>query len=238
MVLKKFSGWHEIASFSYDELVEFFEEHIKRGKGKTKFAQKLSEYAKLINKSGYAPSKKSVKLLKLALEELEKFEAFLSWMEDHLISIGNSIEEVLLLKTIPGIGPLNSVVLYAEIGNIERFKNRDSLWAYFGMNPQNQENDETIRKSSKISRTGISYVRRILYMIAFSLIGKGRPYHETYWELRRKGKSHKEALIIIAHKIVRIIYSVLKKKEPCRKFANHEYKELVDFEKVEYNVGE
>ena len=238
MVLKKFSGWHEIASFSYDELVEFFEEHIKGGKGKTKFAQKLLEYAKLINKSGYTPSKKSVKLLKLALEELEKFEAFLSWMEDHLINIGNSIEEVLLLRTIPGIGPLSSVVLYAEIGNIERFKNRDSLWAYFGMNPQNQENDETARKSSKISRAGISYVRRMLYTIAFSLIGKGRPYHETYWELRRKDKRHKEALIIIAHKIVRIIYSVLKKKEPCKKFANYKYKEFADFEKIEYNVSE
>ncbi|MGC8767603.1 MAG: transposase [Brevinematia bacterium] len=238
MILKKFSGLHEIASFSYNELVEFLGEQIKRGKGKTKLAQKLLEYAKLINKSEYIPSEKSVKLLKLALEELEKLEAFLSWMEDHLINIGNSIEEVLLLRTIPGIGPLSSVVLYAEIGNIERFKNRDSLWAYFGMNPRNQKNDETIQKSSGISRAGIGYVRGILYMIAFSLIRKGGPYYETYWELRKKGKSHKEALIIIAHKIVRIIYSVLKKKEPCKKFANYKYKEFADFEKIEYNVSE
>lgn len=237
-VLKRFSGWHELASFSYDELVLFLGEQVKRGRGKKEFAQRLLKYAELISRSGYIPSEKSVELLKFALEELEKFEAFLSWMEEYLISIGDNIEEVMLLRTIPGIGPLSSVVLYAEIGDIERFKDRDDLWAYFGMDPRNQENGETIRKSSRISRAGISYVRGILYMTAFSLTRKGGPYCETYWELRRKGKSHKEALIVIAHKIVRIIYSVLKKKEPCRKFASYKYKEVVDFERIEYEVEE
>lgn len=237
-VLKRFSGWHEIASLSYDELVLFLGEQVKRGRGKKEFAQRLLKYAELINRSGYIPSEKSVELLKFALEELEKFEAFLSWIEEYLISIGDNIEEVVLLRTIPGIGPLSSVVLHAEIGDIERFRDRDDLWAYFGMDPRNQESGETIRKSSRISRAGISYVRGILYMIAFGLTRKGGPYYETYWELRRKGKSHKEALIVIAHKIVRIIYSVLKKKEPCRKFASHKYKEVVDFERIEYEVEE
>jgi len=237
-VLKRFSGWHELASFSYDGLVLFLGEQVKRGRGKKEFAQRLLKYAELISRSGYIPSEKSVELLKFALEELEKFEAFLSWMEKYLISIGDNIEEVVLLRTIPGIGPLSSVVLYAEIGDIERFRDRDDLWAYFGMDPRNEESGQSVRRSSRISRAGISYVRGILYMIAFRLTRKGAPYFETYWELRRKGKSHKEALIVIAHKIVRIIYSVLKKKEPCRKFAQYKNKELVNFEELEYDLQE
>ncbi|MEJ5338348.1 MAG: hypothetical protein WHS43_01690, partial [Aquificaceae bacterium] len=74
----------------------------------------------------------------------------------------------------------------------------------------------------------------ILYMIAFGLTRKGMPYYETYWELRRRGKKHREALIVIAHKLVRIMYQVLKEKNPCRKFSNFRSEELVDFEGLSY----
>jgi transposase len=233
-LLKEFAGWHEVYSVGLEGLEERLMAESKRGRGKKELVRKLYRYAELLARSGYRPSEMQVKLLRLALEELQRFEEVISYIEARLVEIGEKAEEVWLLRSIPGIGELSSVVLYAEIGDVERFRDRDDLWAYFGFDPRNEESGESVRKSSRISRAGIGYVRGILYMIAFGLTRKGMPYYETYWELRRRGKKHREALIVIAHKLVRIMYQVLKEKNPCRKFSNFRSEELVDFEGLSY----
>ena len=236
--LSYYEGWHNLYERDFQTFKEEVYSHIRRARNTDKFLDLLYRYAEKIAKTGYKPTSRQVELLRLALRELEEYEKLIRLVEEELIRIGRGIEEVELLKSIPGIGDLSAVVLYAEIGNIDRFRDRDDLWAYFGMDPRNEESGESVRRSSKISRAGVSYVRGLLYMIACSLIRKGAPYFETYWQLRKKGKSHKEALIVIAHKIVRIIYGVLKGRFPCRKFAGHISKSVVDFDELSYEVQE
>lgn len=237
-MLREFAGWHEVFQTGLEEVEKKLLEGGRRGRGRKELIRKLYMYAEQVFRSGYIPTHMQVQLLRLAINELEKFEELIAKVEAGIVEIGEQIEEVWLLRSIPGIGKLSSVILYAEIGNVDRFRDRDDLWAYFGFEPRNEQSGESVRRSSRISRAGISYVRGILYMTAFSLIRKGMPYYETYWELRRRGKKHKEALIVIAHKIVRIMYQVLKERKPCRKFSGFGVEEVVDFEALSYEEFE
>lgn len=53
-------------------------------------------------------------------------------------------EIICLLKTVPGVGPLTAFALFAELVDINRFKNLDHLASYVGLVPSVQSSDEKI----------------------------------------------------------------------------------------------
>jgi transposase len=56
-------------------------------------------------------------------------------MQDRLASMGNGIEEVKTLMTIPGIDYYSAIAIYSEIGDIKRFPDADHLSSYTALYP-------------------------------------------------------------------------------------------------------
>jgi transposase len=71
------------------------------------------------------------------LNELESVEEQKKKIDKQIVILANTkyIEEVMLLKSIPGIGILGAITLLTEIGDINRFSNNEQLHSFVGLIP-------------------------------------------------------------------------------------------------------
>jgi len=60
-----------------------------------------------------------------------------------------------------------------------------------------------------ISKKGNRHLRRILFLMAMNVIKYEGKFKEFFLKLRARGKSFKSALIAVANKLLRTIYSML-----------------------------
>ena len=121
--------------------------------------------------------------------------------------------EIDLLITIPGIGEFSALGLLLEIGPINRFASAKQLAAYCGIHPQYKESGDS-RGSVRMSKKGRKEPRRILFMNAFSA-QRNDPHLKAYYErYLAAGKSKLCATGIVMHKLLRIIFGVLKSGQP------------------------
>lgn len=124
-----------------------------------------------------------------------------------------SIPEVELLKTFIGIGNESAVGLILEIGSIERFKRAKHLASFFGLHPVYKKSGDG-SWGFHMSKKGRTVPRQILYMVAMVAIQSNPLIRELYEKHTGKGMKKKAALGVCMHKIIRIIYGMLKHNQP------------------------
>ena len=124
-----------------------------------------------------------------------------------------SIPEVELLKTFIGIGNESAVGLILEIGSIERFKRAKHLSSFFGLHPVYKKSGDG-SWGFHMSKKGRTVPRQILYMVAMVAIQSNPLIREIYEKHTEKGMKKKAALGVCMHKIIRIIYGMLKHNQP------------------------
>jgi len=121
-------------------------------------------------------------------------------------------EEVQLLDTMVGITDETAVLLMIEIESIDDYKGAKQLCAHFGMHPTfKQSGDGTW--SARLSKMGRSSVRGLLYMPAITAIRTNEYFKTLYAQQRAKGKKHKQAICVVMHKMLCIIYGMLHSKK-------------------------
>jgi len=123
-----------------------------------------------------------------------------------------SIPEVEQLKTFIGIGDDSAVGLVLEIGSIERFKSAKHLASFFGLHPVYKKSGDG-SWGFHMSKKGRIVPRQILYMVAMVAIQSNPLICEIYEKHTEKGMEKKAALGVCMHKIIRIIYGMLKHNE-------------------------
>ena len=124
-------------------------------------------------------------------------------------------EDVAILTSIPGIGNCSAVGLLLEIGTIERFKSSKKLASFFGLHPVFKESGDKIG-AMRMSKQGRKVPRTILYMSALTAIRDNEMFQGLYEGYIANGKAKLAAIGIIMHKLLRIIYGVLKNKAVYR----------------------
>lgn len=118
-----------------------------------------------------------------------------------------------LLQTIPGVSVDSAVCILIELGgdSLSSFDRADRLASWIGLCPGNNESAGK-RKHGHV-RKGNYYIRRILCECAGSAAGtKGTTFQSKMQALRVR-KINKVAKIAIAHKIIRCIFSILKRQK-------------------------
>jgi len=119
-----------------------------------------------------------------------------------------------LLQTIPGIDAIASAMILIEIGDdMSQFGDADRLASWAALCPGNNESAGK-RKSGK-TRKGNAIVRYILCECANAARNTKSSLAAKYRSLMAR-KSHKKAIVAIAHKLIRIIYFMLSRREPYR----------------------
>jgi transposase len=119
---------------------------------------------------------------------------------------------VRLLRTIPGIGKILSLVLLYEIHTIDRFPSVGDLLSYARLVTPKQTSDGKVtgQSGAKIGNVHLKWAfsEAVLWMLRNSEQAKAF--------LKRKEKKYgkSRAMTILARKIARAVYYMLKQKEP------------------------
>jgi transposase len=124
-----------------------------------------------------------------------------------------SLPEVELLETFVGIGNDSAVGLMLDIGTIERFSSAKKLASFFGLHPVYRKSGDG-SWGMHMSKMGRKAPRQILYMVSIVAIQSNPLIREIYEKHVGNGMKKKAALGVCMHKIIRIIYGMLKHNKP------------------------
>ena len=131
-----------------------------------------------------------------------------------IMEMYRSIPSVINLQTIPGIGLFSAMVIYSEIGDIERFSDSGKLISYAGMIPLVRQSSDVIHHG-RITYQGSRYLRWIMVEALHShMINDPASTITSFYKhlAKRKGKS--KAIIAASNKLLKAIYWILKENRP------------------------
>jgi transposase len=159
------------------------------------------------------------------LNHIKHLEAEIANMDFILLQALRPYQESLdLLQTIPGLGEIGAALLLAEIGpDITAFGGPDVIASWAGLCPGN--NESAGKKKSGRTRKGNRWIRRVLCEAAHAAVRTECALKAKFNDLIRR-RGYKRSIVAIAHKILRIVFAILKKKEPY-KDATVNYEELM-----------
>jgi len=117
-----------------------------------------------------------------------------------------------ILQTVPGVDKVAAAILIIEIGiDMERFGSSEQLSSWAGMCPGNNESAGK-RKSGK-TRKGNQAIRSILCEIANAARRTKCQFKGKYESLVIR-RGHKRTIIALGHKMLRVIFVMLKNIKP------------------------
>ena len=144
------------------------------------------------------------------LEITTKINQKKAFLENHY---QEAQEQVDLLKTFIGIGVYSAVGLLLCIGDISRFPTKKHLASYFGLHPVYKQSGDTVG-AVRMSKRGRAEARAILYMITLNAIRTNPVIKAVYQRSLAKGMHKKAAIGVCMHKVLRIVYAMLKNQTP------------------------
>jgi len=148
-------------------------------------------------------------VLKEVMAHIEELEARMTRFDQALLKGLEAWQPQLnLLQTIPGIDLMGAAMLLVEIGtDMDTFGSAEQLASWVGICPGNNESAGK-RKSGK-TRKGNAWVRRLLCEFAQAAARSRCALKEKFTQLSIR-KGHKKSIVALAHKILRILFSMLK----------------------------
>ena len=149
-------------------------------------------------------------VLSLSITSMKALESQIKEFDKAIAAQMELLPNVLI--SIPGIGPVYSAGIMAEIGDINRFENQAALAKYAGLAWTQHQSGNFEAQNTRLIRSGNRFLKYYLCEAAFSLVRCDKEYnafyHLKYKEVNRY--QHKRALALTARKFVRLVFTLLK----------------------------
>ena len=168
-------------------------------------AEELVEKAK--NNVGYS-SESSQLVIKSLVKGIKDIQSLIKEQESYLDRY-KDLPQIKLLMSFKGIGIKTAVGILVHIVDIDRFSSSKEIASYFGVHPVYKESGDS-KKCYRMSKKGRGSMRHILYMVALCSVRSNPLIKEIYARHLGRGKSKMSALGVCMHKILRIVYGMLK----------------------------
>lgn len=203
-LLKEYSSPKDISSLHLTKLSNILHDN-SHGRYNKEDAIRLRELAKnsvgIDNPTLSLQIKQAILQIELYTEQIEEVEKLSKQILDEMKS---------KILTIPGMSYNQATAIHGFIGDINRFNKSCQLLAYAGLDPSVYQSGNFEARSTRMSKRGNSLLRYNLVYAAHNLVLHNKTFKEYYDLKRSQGKSHYCALGHCAHKLVRIIFKMLK----------------------------
>ena len=180
-------------------------------------ADKAIEYSKTIY-SGCDKDDIEVLILQRFIKKLKEDMAEAERTIGEMIKLAQELPDFSIIKSIPGIGDNLAARIIAELGDMTRFKKKNELVAFAGLDPRISESGQNDGDHMHITKKGNKRLRCLLYLAVTCSIRLKRD-DNSIKDFYIKNKQHsnpmcsKAAKTACASKLVRIIYSMCKTGE-------------------------
>ena len=152
------------------------------------------------------------------MRHIEEIEARIARFDARLLDgLKDERNTLALLQTLPGVDLIGAAMLLVEIGSdMDAFGSADRLASWVGICPGNNESAGK-RKSGRV-RKGNLYVRRLLCEFAHAASRTKSVFQSKFKSLIVR-RGHKRSIVALAHKILRTIFFMIKRREHYRDSA-------------------
>jgi hypothetical protein len=130
----------------------------------------------------------------------------------------SSAEAIHILDEVPGINVRVGAIVVAELGlEMDRFPDEAHLASWVGLCPAAKISANK-RLSTKTGK-GNRWLRQALIEVANAAARSKGTFLGAYYQRLRKRMGHKKAIVALAHRILIIIYHLLKEQQPYRELG-------------------
>jgi transposase len=152
----------------------------------------------------------------LLLDELEYLWELKKKITKELMELAKSEkykENVMLIKSVPGIGILTAIRLLLEWGNLDRFKRKEKFSKFIGLIPGEYSSGEKERKGH-ITKQGNGAVRGWLIESAWIALRKDPVLLNKFNRVISSSGSRKKSIVAVARKLSMRIRAVVLSGKP------------------------
>lgn len=114
------------------------------------------------------------------------------------------------MQRVKGIGPASAQALCTATNGLAHFESAKAVAKFIGVAPTQTQSGSSVRVRGRMARTGLGYVRGILYMAARSARRHNLACKALYERLRSRGKCHKVAMVAVMNKLLHQLFAVVK----------------------------
>lgn len=119
--------------------------------------------------------------------------------------------QLVRLQGVPGVGPVVALTTIAALSDAKRFDSAKHVASYAGLVPRMSQSGDNDRHGH-ITKTGNPELRSMLCEAAHHASRKNNPFNPMFSRICAK-KGYKVAVVAVAHKILRILWSMLKNEK-------------------------
>lgn len=212
VLLESYLSADEIAQAPLEDLAGVITKHSR---GRVANAEDVAEAVKRAAKRSYRLPKGLVEPVNLVLSSsLISIRTF----QDQLKSIDKAVATELgatpsqTLATIPGLGPVLTAGIVAEVGDVRRFESEGSVAKFAGLTWRRHQSGVFEGEDRPLTKTGNDYLRYYLVQGADS-VRRYCPEFGSYYARKFKEATrhhHRRAVTLTARKLVRLVDSMLR----------------------------
>ena len=204
-LLKKYPSAEEIAAPKDDEI-----SNLLYASSKGHFKKEKSIELKSLAKITVGIKDTSISLHVIQLIEL--IELYDKQIKDIVTKIADTVDKLdTKLLSVPGISIIACAIILGETNNFNNFSDSTKLLAFAGLDPKIRQSGNFNASSCRMSKKGSPYLRYALIFTAWNIVRHSEKFNKYYCLKRSQGKSHYNSLGHVAHKLVRVIFTLIKK---------------------------
>ena len=204
-LLKKYPSAEGIAALKDDEI-----SNLLYASSKGHFKKEKSIELKSLAKTTVGIKDTSISLHVIQLIEL--IELYDKQIKDIVTKIADTVDKLdTKLLSVPGISIIACAIILGETNNFNNFSDSTKLLAFAGLDPKIRQSGNFNASSCRMSKKGSPYLRYALIFTAWNIVRHSEKFNKYYCLKRSQGKSHYNSLGHVAHKLVRVIFTLIKK---------------------------
>jgi transposase len=213
-ILTEFESIDDIINCPIEDLVDLI---IKKSKNKVAKPDEFAKKIKYLSRESYRLDRIMHNSIQYAL--LSSFN-HIKFLKKEIKNIDKQIESQLvmfkdqynILTSIKGIGKVFAAGIISEITDINLFESQSQIAKYAGIVWSIKQSGNFKSSENHLTKTGNRYLRYYLTQAA-QLVSMKNPDFIPYYQKKKKEAvkhQHKRAVMFVARKLIRVIFSLLK----------------------------
>ena len=155
-------------------------------------------------------------LLEPLVRTIEQLTVEIGKVDWQLEKLGKNDQEMQILMTMPGVGPVTAATWIGTLDNARRFKNAGELVSFLGLVPQEWSSSD-VRYLGRITKAGPTELRDLLVEAAWNVMIRPSPEMQALrtWALevaRRRGRL--KAVVALARHMAQVLYAMWRGNVP------------------------
>ena len=147
----------------------------------------------------------------ILLELYDQINSKVDQLDDQIKECIRGIDPPCL--SLPGVGELSAAVILSEFGDFSKFQNPSKMLSFAGLEPGYFQSGQS-EFTGHMVKHGSSQLRYALINCCLPLVTNEPVFAEYYAKKRAEGKPHRVAMIHVAKKLLRVIYTLQTKNIP------------------------